>query len=142
MHHRHLISPLLALLLVTAPVARAEPASLQSHPLGIWALPPQGKLLRWVLIYDLPASAKSGIYHIEVVARQRDKPVWTVYHLAHHIAITEAALQRSVVKPLQRGGVYPENFEHAYAAWQAENGGKGGEVCQTDVLQCLPAKLP
>ncbi len=114
----------------------AEPA-VQSHPLGIWSIASTPKENRWLIIHNLTAAKTSGTYHIEVIARAKGDPVWKIKHLANHLAITEAALSQSIIAPLKKGAVYPESFDSAYQKWQALNHNAGGEICQTNVLQCL-----
>ncbi|RRS29937.1 MAG: hypothetical protein P794_09885 [Epsilonproteobacteria bacterium (ex Lamellibrachia satsuma)] len=54
-----------------------------------------------------------------------------------HMAITQSALASSVLKPLDKGAVYPETFEDAYNYWQEENSGKGGFVCTSRLSDCM-----
>ena len=89
------------------------------------------------MIHNLADGKKTGIYHIEVIQKATGAPSWQIERLVKHMAITEAALKRSVVKPLNSGAVYPEAFDDARAEWQAQNGGKGGEVCSTSVRDCI-----
>ncbi len=124
------------LALTTAP-AWSTDVTLQNHPQGIWSMPPTQQENRWLIIHNLTQAKQTGIYHIEVIGRGKHDPVWKIKHLANHIAISEAALNRSIVAPLKKGAVYPESFESAYSQWQKLNNGAGGEVCQTDVVQCL-----
>lgn len=110
---------------------------MQSHPLGIWSLASTPKENRWLIIHNLTEANISGTYHIEVIARAKGDPVWKIKHIANHLAITESALTRSILTPLKKGAVYPESFESGYSKWKALNDGKGGEICQTSVAQCL-----
>jgi len=129
------------LILPVAVQAEDRPkTALQDHRPGIWSLPPDRGESRWLVIHGLAQSAQSGVYHIEVLRRATGDPVWKIGRLANHMAITEAALARSVVAPLKKGAVYPESFDDAYRKWQAQNDGAGGTVCQTEVLQCLPGR--
>ncbi|KAF0814972.1 hypothetical protein IGB42_00048 [Andreprevotia sp. IGB-42] len=93
-------------------------------------------------LHDLARSGHTGIYHLEVLGLRRGDPAWKVRHLVDHMAITEEALLRSIIKPLKRGGVYPESFHWAYQAWQALNHGAGGDICQSNVLQCMRDNHP
>ena len=104
---------------------------------GIWSINGTGKEQRWIVIHNLADGKKTGIYHIEVIQKATGAPSWQIERLVKHMAITEAALKRSVVKPLNSGAVYPEAFDDARAEWQAQNGGKGGEVCSTSVIDCM-----
>ena len=111
---------------------------LQQHPIGIWSIADGiDHERRWIIIHNLEEGMKSGVFHIEVIGRGKGQPAWNIRHISRHMAISENALLRSVIKPLKSGGVYPESFHDAYHAWQMQNNGKGGFVCHSDVLQCL-----
>lgn len=103
---------------------------------SLWALPPQGKLTRWVEIHD-PATAATGVYHVEVLGRAAGAKPWQVQPLAPHMAVTEAALRASVTRPLKRGSVYPETFEYAYEAWKKQAAMGDAPVCRTSIMDCL-----
>lgn len=64
-------------------------------------------------------------------------PAWRIVHLVPHMAITKQALRASVVEPLESGAVYPESFDDAYHAWQAQNDGAGGSICTSTVVDCM-----
>ena len=117
--------------------ADTDTIDIQSHDKGIWSINGTEKEQRWLVIHNLADGKKTGIYHIEVIQKATGAPSWRIEHLARHMAITETALIRSVVKPLSSGAVYPEAFDDALAEWQAENGGNGGEVCRTSVIDCI-----
>ncbi|WP_165873589.1 DUF5086 family protein [Parasulfuritortus cantonensis] len=134
---RRAVRWLAALAGLTATCALAAGPDLAGHAAGIWALPSTATTTRWLVVHDPAGGHATGVYHIEVLERPRGAPAWQVDHVAGHMAITEAALARSVGKPLRRGAVYPETFDSGLAAWRAENGGQGGAVCATSVLDCL-----
>ena len=110
---------------------------LASHAAGIWSIADTPGMSRWIVIHDLEASQTTGIYHIEVIGRKSGDPSWQIVRLAPHMAITEKALRESIVEPLNTGAVYPEAYDDAYSAWQAQNGGAGGVVCTSSVLDCM-----
>ena len=121
-------------------VARAEgvsSADLLGHKWGLWALDPVGSTQRWVEIHNLIGADEHTVLHIEVLAREAGAPVWRVAHLAPHMAITVDALRRSVRKPLQRGSVYPETFDYAFAQWSRDHDAGHAPICTTSVDQCL-----
>ena len=122
------------------PVSPARPAAvdLQQHKVGIWSIKGTKTQQRWLIIHNLDEAKSTGTYHIEVIGRGNKDPAWKVEHIAGHMAIREAALAASVLKPLTKGDVYPETFENAYHAWQQSNAGKGGEICEQTVIDCLP----
>ena len=123
--------------LITAVNLHADCVTIRTHKPGIWAVEGTEEYDRWVVIHDLEESIKSGVYHLEVIARKKGDPVWSVERLVDHMAITEEALCNSVTNPLNRGAVYPEAFEFAYKAWVTRNAEQGGEICQTSVLNCM-----
>jgi len=110
---------------------------LASNSNGIWSIEALPGMNRWIVIHD-PGSAKAnGVYHIEVVGRKTGDPAWQIVRLVPHMAISEQALGASVGEPLKSGAVYPESFDDAYAAWQAQNDGAGGSVCTRTVVECM-----
>ncbi|MGB7451690.1 MAG: DUF5086 family protein [Lysobacterales bacterium] len=127
-----------AIIILTIAVnLHAESVTIRTHAPGIWAIEGTEEYDRWVVIHNLEESIKAGVYHLEVIARKKGDPVWSVERLVNHMAITEEALSESVTSPLKRGAVYPEAFEIAYKAWVARNVDQGGEICQSSVLQCM-----
>ena len=128
-----------ALALILGMTAKTDAAEIdiKSHSKGIWSIPGNDKEQRWIIIHNLTEARRTGIYQIEVISRKNGAPVWAIQHLANHMAITESALAHSVIKPLQKGAVYPESFDYAFKEWQAENNGMGGAVCKLTVLKCL-----
>jgi len=127
------------LVLLLARPALSAGIDIQQHKPGIWSVLGTKKQNRWIIIHNLVEAKTTGIYHIEVIGRGVRDPAWKIQHLAKHLAITQAALAASVLKPLGKGAVYPESFDSAYRAWQSQNQnqGRGGEVCRQSVLDCL-----
>ncbi len=123
---------ILALLIVclTAAAAFAGPAPDASrifgHAGGIWEIPGTDKETRWLIIHNLAEARETG------------RPAWNVRRICDHMAITLPALERSVVRPLESGAVYPESFESAFAKWKKQ--AEGGDVCATSVKDCLKGK--
>ncbi|CAG0977638.1 hypothetical protein ARNL5_02201 [Anaerolineae bacterium] len=104
---------------------------------SIWSIENTAKQNRWLIIHNLNDANNTGIYHIEVIGKNKKDPAWKIQHLANHIAITKSALLASIIKPLSKGDVYPESFNNAFSIWQKENEGKGGAVCNTTVIDCM-----
>lgn len=134
-----LASLAIAVPLIFLPVAHGVDArvDLQRHKPGLWAIEGTNKLNRWIIIHNLAEAEMTGIYHIEVIGRGVNDPVWKIQHLAGHMAISATALAASVLKPLTQGDVYPETFEQAYRVWLRQNQDRGGPVCEQSVLACL-----
>lgn len=129
---------LLLLMLADTSLIHADTLDLHSHKQGTWEITSTARMHRWRVIHQLEQGNRTGIYHIEVLGRKHDDPSWQVQRLVRHMAITSKALLRSITKPLNKGGVYPEPFDDAYQQWQSLNNGKGGPVCQTSVIDCMP----
>jgi len=77
------------------------------------------------------------LYHIEVLGRMTAQPVWQIVHVVSHMAITEAALKRSVTGASHERAVYPETFDGAYSAWRRHNASGDAPICGRSVLEWL-----
>jgi hypothetical protein len=126
----------LLLLAAVSPAHALDASAIFDHKAGIWSIASTGKLSRWIVIHDLAASAKSGVFHIEVIGRHKGRPAWDIEHLCNHMAITRAALEKSVRKPLKSGAVYPESFDTAFARWQKQPEAER-PVCDSSLFECL-----
>ena len=111
--------------------------NLETNSTGIWSIAQTAQQNRWIIIHNLSEAQTTGIYHIEVIGRNKKAPIWQIEHLAKHIAINKPALLKSIIKPLKKGDVYPESFDNAFSMWQKENYGKGGAVCTSSVVECM-----
>jgi len=137
-HHGKTAGPALAALAAVLLLpGTAVGQDLASHAGGAWSIAAAPGMDRWIVVHDPAASQATGVYHVEVIGRKTGDPSWQVVRLVPHMAITERALLDSVIEPLQSGAVYPEPFNDAYAAWRAQNGGAGGKVCRTAVVECM-----
>ena len=103
----------------------------------IWSLPSSPGVHRWLVIHDRQGEGATRVYHVEVLERKAGEKPWQVTHRAPHMAVTEDALRRSVVKPLEKGAVYPETFDSAYAEWKRTNARNPAPVCGTSVPDCM-----
>jgi hypothetical protein len=103
----------------------------------IWELSHSESSVEWLVIHNLADGKQSGVFHVEVLSRNLDDPIWKFTRLAAHMALTEDALRRSVQRPLQSGRVYPEHFNEAYAKWQKQREAGTARICDTTVLECL-----
>ena len=130
-------TPLIATILF---IIAGQAGDLFDHRPGLWSLPADGETLRWVEIHNLDEAKRSGVFHIQVLSRRRADPAWQVHSVAAHMAVTVAALKRSVVSRLSTGSVYPERFDDAYRAWlHAQERGGAAPICDTTVDRCLRA---
>lgn len=125
------------LVLLFAQTALSAGVDLLHHKKGIWSIACTAEKNRWVVIHNLKEAKETGIYHIEVLARGSSEPTWKVEHVVKHMAITQSALAANVLKPLDRGAVYPETFDTAFHDWQQQNSGKGGRICNTSLDECM-----
>ena len=130
----------IAVLICMAAAHAGSADRLQRHEKGIWSIAGTATHDRWIVIHDLAEAARSGIYHIEVLARRKKDPRWKIERIRPHLAITAQALDRSIVAPLASGAVYPESFDDAFHRWQEERIRGSGIVCETSVLECLDNK--
>lgn len=128
---------IICLLILKAGIVHAGEVSLTNHGSGIWSMADTADMHRWLVIHEPDRGRKTGIYHIEVIGRKKSDPAWKIIRLVNHMAITEQALKKSIVTPLDKGAVYPEAFQDALRQWQSLNNGKGGAVCRTSVTQCM-----
>jgi hypothetical protein len=103
----------------------------------LWTLPSADGTSRWLEIHNLKGPRDEGLFHIEVLERDEGDPVWKFRRLAPHMAVTEAALRASIVKPLEKGSVYPESFDEAYRAWKSAGAAGYAFVCTSTVAACL-----
>jgi hypothetical protein len=106
----------------------------------VWQLGRTDSTVQWLVIHDLADGRQSGVYHVEVLERRLGDPTWQFTRLAAHMAVTAAALRRSVQKPLRSGRVYPEHFDQAFAKWKEQREAGTARVCETTVLECLKSR--
>ena len=137
------IAPVASLLLLAVaflPVRGDAGPDLFSHNPGIWQIEGTPGQRRWLIIHNLAEARATGIFHIEIIGRRNGQPAWSIVHICDHMAITQAALERSVIRPLDNGAVYPENFEAALARWKKEADQGRQRICTTSVSDCLQEK--
>jgi hypothetical protein len=83
-----------------------------------WMLPGTASDLRWVEIHKVEGVGANAVYHVSVLRRLKTDPVWNLKHVVAHMAITGAALSRSVVpKVSHMGAAYPETYDEGYKEW-------------------------
>ena len=128
---------LLFLLPETPRVAGDAGPDIFGHPSGIWQVQGTATQKRWLIIHNLKEARTSGLFHIEIIGRDKGQPVWAVVHVCNHMAITLEALKRSIIRPLKSGAVYPESFDSAYARWMKEADQGQPEICTTTIADCL-----
>ena len=135
MHLRLFYVVVCVLFVVTGLPAHGAEIWAKPITLGAWSLDgPQG-IKRWLFVHAVP-SDKDPNFHIEVLQAKSDDPAWQFDRLMPHMAISEAALRRSIVGQLKRRPPYPEAYDVAYRSW-LESARR--EVCATTVTECLAA---
>ena len=93
--------------------------------------------ITWVELHEIDPD-DSSVIHVALLSRKKTEKVWEVTHVRPHIAITLAALQRSVVRPLrEKRGVYPESFDFGYRQWKQQADAGKREVCGTTLYECV-----
>lgn len=139
---KKIMSFLTAVLLCSIPAGAValDDAALFGHTKGIWAIEGKGSLQRWVVIHNLAEAKGTGVFHLEVIGHEKGRPSWDIRRICPHMAVTKDALKRSVVKPLNKGAVYPEAFDDAYAKWKKEADAGRKVVCDMSVPECLRNK--
>ncbi len=103
----------------------------------VWELSGAAHSVRWVVVHNLVDGRKKGVYHVEVLEREKGAPRWQFRRLAAHMALTRAALRASVVRPLKSGRVSPEQFEAAFAEWRRRSAAGTAPVCDRTIVACL-----
>ncbi|MBU0990987.1 MAG: DUF5086 domain-containing protein [Proteobacteria bacterium] len=117
-----------------------EQIDIFEYPTGIWAIAGLPDQDRWIIIHNLEEAKKTGVFHIEVIGREKGQPVWSIKHICNHMAVSAEALRRSVIRPLKTGAVYPESFDTAFAEWKKKAANNEAPVCRTSVTECLEIK--
>jgi uncharacterized protein DUF5086 len=105
---------------------------------SIWMLPDTETDLRWLEIHEIEGvGTQARLYHISVLGRRKADPVWNLKHIVAHMAITDAALSRSVARAASRmRAAYPETYEEAHRAWLTLREKGNAPICGTTVMEC------
>jgi hypothetical protein len=102
-----------------------------------WMVPGTASDLRWVEIHKVEGEGANAVYHISVLRRLKTDPVWNLKHVVAHMAITGAALSRSVVpKVSHMGAAYPETYDEGYREWLRLRDKGNAPICDTTVIEC------
>jgi len=118
-------------------VAAAGSAREDAISSGVWAIRGTAVETRWIEIHRVEKKNGAPLYHIEVLGRKKGNPSWQVEHLVPHMAITGAALKRSILGPSRDRGVYPETFDGAYVRWQELDAAGKATICDRSVEDCM-----
>lgn len=105
--------------------------------MSTWRLPGTSAEDRWVEIHQIDGSDANALLHISILSRRKGHPVWSLKHLLPHMAVTEAALRRSVTGPaLKERMSYPEQYNEGYSEWRKLRATGNAPICETSVLEC------
>ncbi len=105
----------------------------------IWELRPlKQNAICWCIIRDLDSSDK--LLHIEVVCRKNGAESWDLEKILPHLAITQTALEKSLVNPNKKGDVYPEQYEEQFTKWKEERSRGPAYICDESIEKCLVKK--
>jgi hypothetical protein len=105
--------------------------------MSTWHLPGTPSEERWLEVHQIEGSGASTLFHISVLSREKGQPVWSLKHVLPHMAITEAALRRSVTGPAAKERMsYPEQYDEGYSQWRKLRAQGNAPICETSVLEC------
>jgi hypothetical protein len=104
---------------------------------SVWELSGTSTEDRWLEIHHIEGAGDKAVYHVSVLSRLKGRPVWDLRHVVPHMAITDAALRRSVIRLAPRPRTsYPETYEAGYREWRALQAKGGAPICETSILEC------
>lgn len=117
----------------------AGSALAQSLPIevGTWKIRGTSEQSRWVEVHIIEPWNGTQLFHVEVLGHKTGDPSWQVIHLVRHMAITEQALRRSVLRKSRELAVYPETFDGAYAVWKSRYANGQAAICDVSVEDCM-----
>lgn len=125
---------LLALVLASPAALAVSLQDVLTDEYGVWSIPADGKIKRWIVIHNLDDARQSQLFHIEILGLKKGQEPWQVMRLQNHMAITADALIKNLIAPKPKGKVYPEAFDNAYDKWLISS---PQNICQTSILDCL-----
>jgi len=102
-----------------------------------WRIESPAGTIRWIEIHDLDAGRTTGLYHVQVLERELQSPLWKFRSLASHMALTETALRASIIDIAKERSVYPETFESGYSTWKEREAAGDAPICNSEVAKCL-----
>ncbi|MGB8356498.1 MAG: DUF5086 family protein [Chthoniobacteraceae bacterium] len=106
---------------------------------AMWVVDETAKTVTWVEIHQTDDTQTTGIFHVSVYLRGKN-PRSDALWVCHHLAITREALERSLIRPLKRLGLYPESFEAGYHDWQQDQKKGTAFVCTTTIADFVKAQ--
>ena len=121
----------------TLMVASAAVGNNDFSLMSVWKLPGTPIEDRWLEVRSIDGSDANVLYHVSVLSRKKGSQVWDIKHIVPHMAITAAALRRSVVQ-LASGerDSYPESYDNGYRQWLQARSEGSAPICATSVIEC------
>ena len=121
----------------TLMVASAAVGNNDFSLMSVWKLPGTPIEDRWLEVRSIDGSDANVLYHVSVLSRKKGSQVWDIKHIVPHMAITAAALRRSVVQlaSAERDS-YPESYDNGYRQWLQARSEGNAPICATSVIEC------
>jgi len=106
-------------------------------PMSAWRLLATSSADRWVEVHEIEGAGAHKIFHVSVLSLEKGLPAWNIKHVVPHMAITEAALRRSVTGPAPKQRMsYPEQYNEGYSQWRKLRSQGNAPICETSVFEC------
>jgi hypothetical protein len=103
----------------------------------IWELSGTATEERWLELHLIEGEGQNAVYHVSILSRHVGDPVWKLTHVVPHMAITDAALRRSVIRlATRKRASYPETYDGAYRQWLQLQAKGNAPICVTSVIEC------
>jgi len=122
--------------------SRAEVSDKELSAHFDWEIEGPKGYVTWVQIRGEDGAELSGTMHVSILQRKKSAHLWEFRYLCPHLAITAEALRRSVVKPVNYGGTYPERFIEAYEEWKQDKAAGHAYICTTSIADYLKQREP
>jgi hypothetical protein len=133
------LTEMIATVVIALVVSAAWPAMADDGlvPMSAWQLPATPSEDRWLEVHQIEGVGANTLFHVSVLSREKGHPVWSLKHIVPHMAITEAALRRSVTGPAPKQRMsYPEHYNEGYSQWRKLRAQGNAPICETSVLEC------
>ncbi len=132
------VAALIAWSLLSGPPVEADVGFVQE---SMWELPGTPSEDRRLEVHQVEGTGATALIHISVLSLPKERPAWDSRHIIPHMAITQAALRQSGIRPAPKQLMsYPETYNEAYKRWRELRAQGNAPICETSVLDC--AHLP
>jgi len=133
------LTKMIATVVIALSVSAVWPAMADEDlvSMSAWQLPATRSEDRWLELHQIEGVGETRVYHVSVLSREKGHPVWSLKHIVPHMAITEAALRRSITGPARKQRMsYPEQYNQGYGQWRKLRAQGNAPICETSVLEC------